>query len=149
MQVVTPLLAIASIVIAAVSATNAHKSRKRADEALDHQKRLDEREREFRDVQWRPSFFTGPDAPVSFVLRNDGLTDACGVTVVVHDAPPGVTTVRRCDRLAPGESVSVELDYTAAQRDKLRIGTTPHHVVHWSSPLGHPEQIDVPLLQLF
>lgn len=141
MQVVTPLLAIASIVIAAVSATNAHKSRKRADEALDHQRRLDERDREFRDVVWRGALLSPPDASAGFELTNGGMTEAQSVVLVVHASKFGEAERFDFGYIRGGERVEVQMPYGEIH-GRREFGWNPGFTVHWVSPLGYAARFE-------
>lgn len=81
MEVTTLTISLFSVAIAAWSGWYAHRANKRADQA-------EARDREYKDVRWHAALMTGPDAPVSFQLRNDGHTDAHDVVLLI-DLPQG------------------------------------------------------------
>lgn len=142
---VAALAAGASALYALGANRQAAVANQRASEALELQHRIDDREREFRDVAWESSWHEA----TGFTLRNVGLTDAHHVTLVLHDAHDS----ERHDLglVAAGQSVDVDsprvASWMVAMREFLPLG--PGYLVHWSSRLGQPSEFRTPAVALF
>ena len=120
--------------------------------ALDLQARIDEREREYRDVvlwgEWanRPG---GDELEAVFVVRNDGLTTACSVTLALsHNG------IRECHDLGDiyaQEEVRVTIssdtwiDENGRERIDQRVFDRTGYRLHWSSLLGQVSSVEVPV----
>lgn len=132
--------AVASALYARGANARADVANERATEALDLQRRIDERAREFVDVDWKLEVdrdwsggrFTG----VAF--RNIGLTPAHDVTFVI-DLPEFATEVFKSDAVNPGYAAGFISDATGWWMEKNRPSVPEHPPfrVHWSSPLGN------------
>lgn len=112
-----------------------------AREALDLQRRIDERAREFIDVRWQLSVdrewsggrFTG----VTF--RNVGLTPARNVTFIIEVEGWATADVFTAEAVEPGYAagfISKAAAYWMEQNEDL-IPLRPAFRVHWSSPFGN------------
>lgn len=104
-------------------------------------RKQDEREREYRDVEWRAMY----DARAGgFKLLNVGVTDAIGVTLVLRGFQGG----ERYDLGdIPSQGCAVVDSAAAAvwmEENEDRTPIAPPYVVHWSSPLGVAEQREAP-----
>ncbi|MEV8360295.1 hypothetical protein [Microbacterium sp. NPDC076895] len=115
----------------------------RAEEALDLQRRIDEREREFRDVQWAISWspWTKQTEKPAVQLTNAGLTTATNVTLVL--TLPTMQQVLNVGTVEPGETRTLDIEYpkVGPAHDHIELIRDPLWRVHWSSPLGHPDEI--------
>lgn len=139
-------VAIGALVVAAranqrsdIANEQAAIANRRAGEALDLQRRVDEREREFRRVAWTAGWIHDDSRDMSaFTIVNSGLTKACSVTLVL-DGPSGLKAFAVGD-IAPGQSRRVfpeESLKAAFVASTLELQSYPWEV-HWSSPLGAP-----------
>lgn len=134
---VSAIVAIGALVVAVIAERRAHAADARARDALDLQKTIDARQREFCDVSWSVGWdpFASARKP-RIVIQNTGLTDAVDVTLVVE------TFIDRqmftFDRIDAGENRGAVIDIkdespTTAEFHLVRNGK---YSVHWSSPLG-------------
>lgn len=140
--VVASLVAVASAWFALGANRRADTADTRATEAVDLQRRIDEREREFRSVSWHGAWEapTEPDAVPLFQLTNTGLTDASGVTLVL-EMPRGAQAYNLGD-LPHGDH------RTAPLHTNMRGPAAPavlelhglQYEVHWSGPLGQVDR---------
>lgn len=120
------------------------EANERAREALDLQRLIDERAREFRDVRWELKVdrdwsggrFTG----VSF--RNVGLTPAHNATFIIEVEGWATVDVFTADEVQPGYAAGFISNATAFWMDKYddAMPSHPPFRVHWSSPLGNVEE---------
>ncbi|WP_454117854.1 hypothetical protein [Microbacterium lacticum] len=114
----------------------------RAEEALDLQRRIDEREREFRDVHWGISWspWTKPTEKPAVQLTNAGLTTARNVTLVL--TLPTMQQALNVGTVEPGETRTLDIDYPklGPAHDHIELIRDPLWRIHWSSPLGHPDE---------
>ncbi|MFB8191254.1 hypothetical protein ACFC14_18205 [Microbacterium sp. NPDC055988] len=124
----------------------AGEATKTSREALALQARIDEREREFRDVSWRCGWQTDVEGNVAFLVLNDGLTEAKDVTLALNHNNQRV--LRKLGNLRPGEEARYEVPDVATFTDEdgftqvdQRIFDRTAYVIHWASPLGHVETI--------
>lgn len=115
-------------------------------EALDLQSRIDQREREYRHVEWTAEYNGG----AGFTLTNSGLTDATQVTLVLRHLEEPDERHDLGDIPAQG-SVSVDSVAAAAWMSGAAstLPTSPPYFVHWSSPLGVADQREMPKQALF
>lgn len=152
MEIAGFVVAALALIASFASALYALGANRRADEAnrtakaaLDLQSRIDEREREYRDVDWTADW----DEQTGFALANSGLTDATHVTLIMR----GFHGAERHDLgdIPAGGSVAVESVAAAAWIDenKQSMPLSPPYLVHWSSPLGVAEQREVPSRSLY
>lgn len=133
-------VALGALIVAARANARSSEANLIAARAVEMEARIDERQREFRSVDWSARVTEGADSD-SFVfeLRNDGDTDACSATVVLRLYPHETHAVG--DVPAKG-SVSL----TSERLDEWMRGAIEHEMVqpgfriHWSSPLGHPSE---------
>ncbi|MEW1706973.1 hypothetical protein AB0230_07000 [Microbacterium sp. NPDC089190] len=113
----------------------------RAQEALDLQRRIDERAREFTDVRWEidvdSAWSGGRFTGVAF--RNVGLTPARDVTFVVEVDGWGTADVLTAEEVLPGYKAGFTSEAAAFWMDKNHdlVPLHPPFRVHWSSPLGN------------
>lgn len=114
-------------------------------EALDLQSRIDQREREYRNVEWTATH----DRSGGFTLTNSGLTDATQVTLVMRNFAGS----ERHDLgdIPAQSSVSVQSAAAAAwmREAESSMPLSPPYFVHWSSPLGVADQREMPKQALF
>ncbi|WP_162893188.1 hypothetical protein [Microbacterium halotolerans] len=138
MEIAAFVVAVVAAGAATVMAFLAHGANKRAQEALDHERRLDERHREFRDVSWHGKLARGDGRQPEFRLKNTGLTEAQDVVLLIVLLRDG--TVRAdFPRVGAGEVVRVSLvgkGTELALEEQLHDGESPYRV-HWASPKGH------------
>lgn len=128
--------------------TIAREATKTSQEALALQARIDEREREYRDVSWRGGWEVDVVGNVSFVVYNDGLTQAKDVTLALNHS--GYRVLRKLGDLDPGEEARFEVPDVETFTDEQgytqvdqRLFDQTSWVMHWSSPLGHVESVSV------
>ncbi|MGC0371220.1 hypothetical protein [Microbacterium sp. SLBN-111] len=113
----------------------------RAREALDLQRRIDERAREFTDVRWEikvdSSWSGGRYTGVSF--RNVGLTSARDATFVIEVEGWATPDVLTAEEVLPGYAAGFTSKAAAFWMDKNDdlVPLHPPFRVHWSSPLGN------------
>lgn len=143
-SVLAALVAVWMAFLARAANQRADEANRQSEEALDHEKRLDDREREFRSVSWRGSLATPPDGPVTFELVNAGLTEARDVVLVVHESHLGEVARFDFERICGGDRKSVDLNYRSDARARREIGWDPAYTVHWASPLGHASRVESP-----
>lgn len=148
-SVLAALVAVWMAFLARAANQRADEANRQAEAALDHEKRLDEREREFRSVSWRGHLATPPDGPVTFELINGGLTEARDVVLVVHESHLGEAARFDFERISGGERKSVELTYRSEAHTRRDIGWNPAYTVHWVSPLGHASRVENPESNVF
>lgn len=132
----------ASALIAKGANTRADTANARAREALDLQKRIDDREREFRDVRWRGSVERHHgDGPDEFRLANEGLTQAESVVLVIEysDRP---REDYHLGTVGAGEWKGVRSEGLAGWMSAVVVSMPvyPGFTVHWSSPLGQVQE---------
>ncbi len=130
---------------AIASAANqlADAANKRADEAHDLQRRIDEREREFRDVTWSIGWspWEHPTGMPAVEVSNTGLTAARQVTLVVV-LPRGQQAIEVGD-VGPGETRTFAIQYgrRGPAHKHIELIRDVKYRLHWSSPLGHPDEV--------
>lgn len=157
MEIAGLIVAIVAVVAALASALYAHGANKRADvanqrasEALDLQRRIDERAREFRDVIWVFAWspWSEPGGPPLLDLTNGGLTTAVDVTLVIV-LPSGQQAIH-VGTVGPGETRMVEVNYAkpGPAHDHIELIRDPLFRLHWSSPLGHASDFATSARQL-
>jgi|SRR6478736_6629179 len=137
------VIALCAIVVAIVSVVVAVVANARAKDALDLQKRIDAREREFRDVTWSLSWspWTGPSEKPALQLTNSGLTTATNVTLMI--TLPSSQQALRVGTIEPGETRTLEVEYDrpGPAHNHIELIRDPAYRLHWSSPLGHPDEV--------
>lgn len=143
---VSDWIAAASAVVAVGSLVAALVANLRAKDAVRLQQRIDEREREFRQVSWRSAWRgdIAPDESVVFRLENTGLTDARGVTLVVN-MQGGQQAFRLGDIAAGGAAEArpqTSLVGPVAAAALALWGNGVGFGVHWSSPLGQVDSFE-------
>lgn len=109
----------------------------RAEEAIDLQKRIDERDREFRAVEWDANVANQVNGVVTeYVLTNAGDSDAMSVTVVLYLNPD--REVHHVGDIAARQSVTITSPlFIQWMREAVEHEVvTPGARVHWSSRLG-------------
>lgn len=152
MEIAGFVVAVLAVVASGASALYALGANRRADEAnrtaraaLDLQARIDEREREYRDVDWEAEWH--PETGLT--ITNSGLTDANHVTAVLR-GPLG-TERHDLGDLRSGESATIDSAVASAwmKENKRSMPSSPPFFVHWSSPLGVAEDRDVTSRSLF
>ncbi|MBZ4485826.1 hypothetical protein LQ938_10410 [Microbacterium sp. cx-55] len=115
----------------------------RADEAHDLQRLVDDREREFRDVSWRVSWspWEHESGMPALQLTNTGLTPARQVTLVII-LPRSQQAIDVGD-VAPDQTRTLAIQYgrPGPAHQHIELIRDPVYRIHWSSPLGHPEEV--------
>jgi len=149
MEIAGFVVAVLAVVAAGASALYARGANARADtansratDALDLQRVIDARDREFRDVRWelhverntQNARFT--DAR----LVNVGLTEAQDITLVVESKTSSEAIA--IASLQPGEFAVVRSTSAATwfEENEKYMPLTPQFRVHWSSPLGQSSE---------
>jgi hypothetical protein len=136
------LIAGVAVVIAGASALFAWTANRRAADALELQRSIDAREREFRDVSWGLSWspWTRADETPSLQLSNLGLTTAVDVTLVL--LLPTMQQAIHVGTVEPGETRTVEIAYskTGPAQEHVELIRDPIYRLQWSSPLGQPDE---------
>lgn len=134
------VMAGASAVFARGANVRASEANRTAERALDLQARLDDREREFREVRWKGEYDLNEARQPLFRLTNVGMTHARSVTLVV--AVPGKpNSAYALGDIDSGASADLLVGEDPMDRDaiELMLFTDDPWRVHWSSPLGHAD----------
>ncbi len=99
--------------------------------------RVDERQREFRAVDWDATTnLADEESPIAFELTNRGDTDAMSVTLVLY-LNPDMQTHALGDVPARTTTSVTSPELTEWMRGALEYEVVhPSYRVHWSSPLG-------------
>jgi len=143
--IVGVLVAIGALRVAARANFRSKEANRIAQTALDIESRVDDRQREFRAVEWDAGVAAEDSGQTfRFELRNAGDTDAIGATVVLQLTPD-----RETHQLGniPAKNVAV---ITSDSLDNWMREAVVHEVVHpayrvhWSSPLGQVSDITMP-----
>lgn len=147
MEIAALVVAVLSVMAASASAlyarganTRADEANRRAAEALDLQRRIDERAREFVDIKWEllvdRDHKTGRLSAVS--LQNVGLTPAVDVTVVI-EVDGFVKELCEFEQIEPGAAGNFSSDAAALWMEKHKelLPLRPGFRVHWATPLGN------------
>lgn len=132
-------VAIASVIVAIVANI-------RSKDALALQSRIDERDREFRAVEWDTSVASKVDGVATkYVLTNVGDSDAKSVTTVLHLNPD--REVHHLGDIPAKHSVTITSPrFTDWMREAVEHEVVnPSARVHWSSPLGQVGDQTLPL----
>lgn len=151
MEIAAFVVAVLAVLAAGASAFYARGANSRADtaneragEALDLQRRIDERAGEFTDVRWEirvdSEWSGGRYTGVSF--HNVGLTPARKVTFVIEVEGWAIADILEVDEVLPGHGTGFNSDAAAMWMEK-NDDLEPQHppfLVHWSSPLGNVMQ---------
>jgi len=132
----------------------AHSANGRAREANDLQRRIDERAREYCDVEWDAPLAVpdSSDSPPALRLKNIGSTDAKDVLLILAIAgrrrtlrAGDIDAGQFGDVLIPDVPEDIAGALGAAVFNQFEFGYT----LHWSSPLGAPATHVVPGRQIF
>lgn len=151
MEIAAFVVAVLAVLAAGASAlyarganTRADTANERAADALDLQKRIDDRQREFRLVRWSASWdpLAAADTPTVW-LRNTGLTPAVDVTLLVKTFVD--EKMFRFERVEPGEKVEAIFGAPDAAHAAFHFVRDSVCRVHWSSPRGEVHEIDAPI----
>lgn len=118
----------------------------RASQALALQKEIDDRAREFRDVEWTGTWVPEADMNVpQFRLSNIGLTTAESVTLILT-VPSNERQHWSLGTIEPGDYRDIE--FGAAVAAGAVAALMAHRLlpfaVHWSSPRGQAAQSSKP-----
>jgi len=147
--VLAALAAGASSLYALGANRRADTANERANDALDLQKRIDAREREFRDVTWSGAWVSDSSGTPVFRVSNRGLTTACSVTIVY--SYNALRYVESVGDLEPSAYVDLAPETAAADEIvlELMLRVNAAFRVHWSSPLGQADSYESAGLQVF
>jgi hypothetical protein len=140
------IIAVLAIFVAIASVIVAIVANIRAKEALALQSRIDEREREFRAVEWDTSVPLKVDGVATeFILTNVGDSDARSVTAVLHLNPD--REVHHVGDIPAKHSVTITSpQFTDWMREAVEHEVVnPSARVHWSSPLGQVGDETLPM----
>ena len=137
------LMAIGAFVVSILANLRSTDANRIARNALEIESRVDERQREFRAVDW-DAVVTADEESLVFELRNVGDTPAVSVTIVLQLGKERDT--HALGDISPKASVKVTSDNFAAwmtgalEHDFVH----PGYRVHWSSPLGQVSDVIMP-----
>lgn len=148
MEIAAFVVAVLAVFAAGASAFYARGANSRADtanaraaEALDLQRRIDERQREFELVRWSASWNPlAPDNTPTVWLRNTGLTPAVDVTLLVKTFVD--EKLFHFDRVDPGGKVEAVFGAPDAVNAAFHFVRESMCRVHWSSPHGNVHDTD-------
>lgn len=137
------LIAIGALIVAMVANSRSTKANRIAQNALEIDSRVDERQREFRAVDWDAAVMAD-ETPLEFELTNVGDTPAVSVTIVLHlgkerethalgDIPAKTGAKVTSDRFIAWMTEAFDHEFVH-----------PGYRVHWSSPLGQVSDITMP-----
>lgn len=137
------LMAIGALIVAMVANSRSTEANRIARTALEIESRVDERQREFRAVEW-DAVVVADKTPLEFELRNVGDTPAVSVTIVLHLGKERETH-------ALGDiAAKTDAKLTSDKFDAWMTEAFDHEVVnpgyrvHWSSPLGQVSDVTMP-----
>ncbi len=149
MEIAGFVVAVLAVVAAGASALYARGANARADtansratEALDLQRVIDARDREFRDVRWELHVErNSQDARFTEAsLVNVGLTEAQSITLVIESKTSSEAIAIAA--LEPGKVATVRSASAATwfEENERYVPLAPSFRVHWSSPLGQSSE---------
>jgi hypothetical protein len=138
------LIAIGAWIVALVANSRSKEANRIARNALEIESRVDERQREFRAVEW-DAIVMADETPLEFELRNTGDTPAVSVTIVLHLGKERET--HELGNIAAKSGAKVTSDKFVAWMTEAfdHEVVNPGYRVHWSSPLGQVSDVTMPI----
>jgi hypothetical protein len=140
------IVAVGAMLVAGRANTRSSEANRIAQTALEMESRVDERQREFRAVEWDAGVTDGESELFSsFELNNVGDSVAKSVTVVLH-LNPDRETHELGDIPAKGAKKITSQGLTRWMREAREHDVVhPGFRVHWSSPLGEVSDVSMPI----
>lgn len=134
------IVAVVAVFVAGNANRRATEANEIAERALDLEARVDERQREFRAVEWRLRA-DQQDGRYFLRLWNIGYTEACNVTLVLFLDPD--SEVHALGKVYPGERGRIESPLISEWLTDAAAHEVVHpgFRVHWSSPLGYVSDV--------